>query len=218
MFILIHINKLSYEEEWPGICISCLITFSCSSILYTHLINIIEPWTKTGSTDRCKVNIDKVVSRIPGQTSAAHLGAIILWSIRCQLFNLAGSSVSDQYSTAAMRESTHAGRSVLLSQRGPNEDNVDSFVLGWQIWSRVHGASFWPGFHPALLSKHYKNWQILRRVSQTMWEKFLKLSTAVVAGYDYDYHCQIQPHSWPNVPGWSPARPNQLLFQYLVSL
>ena len=27
-------------------------------------------------------------------------------------------------------ESTHAGRSVLLSQRGPNEDNVDSFVLG----------------------------------------------------------------------------------------
>ena len=112
--------------------------------LYTHLINIIEPWTKTGHTDRCKVNIDKVVSRIPGQTSGAHLGAIILWSIRCQLFNLAGSSVSDQYSTAAMRESTHAGRSVLLSQRGPNEDNVDSFVLGWQIWSRVHGASFWP--------------------------------------------------------------------------
>ena len=142
MFILKYINKPSYEEEWPGIWISCLITFSCSS-LHISLILLNHGQRMETLID---VNIDKVVSIMPGQTSAAHLGAIILWSIRCQLFNLAGSSVSDQYSAAAMRVHTRRPVSSLVAA-GAKWGQCGQFCSGLQIWSSVHGASFWPCFH-----------------------------------------------------------------------
>ena len=53
MFILKYINKPSYEEEWPFRNLD-FMSDHLFMFLFTHLINIIEPWTKNGNTDRCK--------------------------------------------------------------------------------------------------------------------------------------------------------------------